>query len=311
MCAVAIAECFRGDGEILANPIGTLPMIGGRLAKATFEPELVMTDGEALLVENILPVGVDAPEKVVVGLEPVPHDVRRRVVGPPPRDDGRQPDRQVRQPELRVHRLARRSRRTQLLGMRGAPGNTINDKTSYWIPDAHARACSCPQVDVVSGVGYDRAARARRRGRAVPPARAASSPTSACCDFETPDHRMRLRSVHPGVTVDDVVAATGFELAIDGDVPESRLPTDDELRWIREVIDPLRPRREGSPEPVTGICARRSATCSASTCRSCRPAWAGSPGARLVTRDRERGRARHPRVGDDDATTSSRPRSAR
>ena len=32
---VAIADCFRGDGEILANPIGTLPVIGGRLAKAT------------------------------------------------------------------------------------------------------------------------------------------------------------------------------------------------------------------------------------------------------------------------------------
>ena len=62
---------------------------------------------------------------------------------------------------------------------------------------------------------------------------------------------MRLRSVHPGVTVDDVVAATGFELAIAGDVPESRLPTDDELRWIREVIDPLGLGEEGSPEPVT------------------------------------------------------------
>jgi hypothetical protein len=40
------------------------------------------------------------------------------------------------------------------------------------------------------------------------------------------------------VTVDDVVAATGFTLAIDGDMPESRLPTDDELMWIRERIDP-------------------------------------------------------------------------
>jgi acyl CoA:acetate/3-ketoacid CoA transferase beta subunit len=63
--------------------------------------------------------------------------------------------------------------------------------------------------------------------------------TNLCvCDFESPDHRMRLRSVHPGVTTDDVVAATGFELRVDGAVPESRLPTDDELRWIREVIDP-------------------------------------------------------------------------
>ena len=58
-CAsVAVAECFRGDGEILANPIGNIPMIGGRLARATFEPDLVMTDGEALLVANTLPVGV-------------------------------------------------------------------------------------------------------------------------------------------------------------------------------------------------------------------------------------------------------------
>ncbi len=70
VCVVALAECWRGDGEILANPIGTIPMIGGRLAKATFEPDLVMTDGEALLVENIVPVGVDAPAKVVAGWNP-------------------------------------------------------------------------------------------------------------------------------------------------------------------------------------------------------------------------------------------------
>ena len=52
VCAVAIADCFRGDGEILANPIGTTPMIGGRLARATFEPDLMMTDSEAALIAN-------------------------------------------------------------------------------------------------------------------------------------------------------------------------------------------------------------------------------------------------------------------
>jgi hypothetical protein len=52
VCAVEIGECFRGDGEIVANPIGTIPMIGGRLARASFEPDLVMTDGEAMLVAN-------------------------------------------------------------------------------------------------------------------------------------------------------------------------------------------------------------------------------------------------------------------
>ena len=60
---------------------------------------------------------------------------------------------------------------------------------------------------------------------------------------------MRLRSVHPGVTVDDVVAATGFELAVTGDVPTSRLPTDEELRWIREVIDPAGAREAEVPNP--------------------------------------------------------------
>ena len=38
VCAAAIADCFAHDGEILANPIGTLPVIGGRLAKATVAP---------------------------------------------------------------------------------------------------------------------------------------------------------------------------------------------------------------------------------------------------------------------------------
>jgi hypothetical protein len=60
----------------------------------------------------------------------------------------------------------------------------------------------------------------------------------AVYDFQTPDHAMRLRSLHPGVTVDQVVENTGFELVIEGDVPETRLPTAEELSIIREKIDP-------------------------------------------------------------------------
>ena len=69
---------------------------------------------------------------------------------------------------------------------------------------------------------------------------------------------MRLRSVHPGVTVDEVVAATGFELVVPDDVPETRLPTADELELIREVIDPdgTREPRGARPRPV-GPRARR------------------------------------------------------
>ena len=60
---------------------------------------------------------------------------------------------------------------------------------------------------------------------------------------------MRLRSLHPGVSVDDVVAATGFELVIPDDVPTSRLPTPEELRLLTEVIDPKNTRLREVPEP--------------------------------------------------------------
>jgi len=247
VCAAAIADCFAHDGEILANPIGTLPVIGGRLAKATIAPELVMTDGEALLVENILPVG-GAPlaEKVVAGWNPyrsmfdIVWSGRRHVMM-----GASQIDKWGNQNFAFIG--SHDAPRTQLLGMRGAPGNTINDKTSYWIP-AHTMRVFVPAVDVVSGVGYDRArdlgdraGRFHELGRVV---------TNLCVlDFDAPEHRMRLRSVHPGVSIDDVVAATGFELLIGREVPESRLPTDDELRWIRDVIDPDGLGEEEVPNP--------------------------------------------------------------
>ena len=246
VCAVALAEVFRGNGELLANPIGDLPTIGGRLAKATFAPELVMTDGEALLVENILPVGMPAPEKVVAGYNPyrtmfdVVWSGRRHIIM-----GGSQLDQYGNQNFAFIGPAQKPI--TQLLGMRGAPGNTIHNKTSYWISN-HTTRVMVPKVDVVCGVGYDRA-------DALPGISSASHQlvrvvTNLCvCDFGTPDHRMRLLSVHPGVTLDDVIAATGFALAIEGDIPATRLPTDEELRWIREVIDPLGIGEKEVPNP--------------------------------------------------------------
>ena len=48
---------------------------------------------------------------------------------------------------------------------------------------------------------------------------------------------MRLRSVHPGVTVEEVVAATGIDLVVPDDLAETRLPTSEELELI-DQIDP-------------------------------------------------------------------------
>lgn len=59
----------------------------------------------------------------------------------------------------------------------------------------------------------------------------------AILDFKTADHRMRLQSVHPGVTVDDVVAATGFELELPSEVPTTAEPTPAQLELLRTRID--------------------------------------------------------------------------
>ena len=47
---VACAEAWRGDGAILASPMGLIPTLGARLAQLTFAPDLLVTDGEAMLI---------------------------------------------------------------------------------------------------------------------------------------------------------------------------------------------------------------------------------------------------------------------
>ena len=67
-------------------------------------------------------------------------------------------------------------------------------------------------------------------------------------DFETPDRAMRVRSLHPGVTAEEVQELTGFPLVVPDEVPTTRLPTEDELRLIREVLDPSGARNTEVPE---------------------------------------------------------------
>jgi acyl CoA:acetate/3-ketoacid CoA transferase beta subunit len=246
VCAVAVAECFRGDGEILANPIGTIPMAGGRLARASFEPDLCMTDGFALLIANDEAYELPADHKIVEYWNPYRSmfdwvwSGRRHVMM-----GATQVDQYGNQNIAAIGDYAKP--RAMLLGYRGAPGNTINDTTSYWVPN-HSPQVVCEKVDTVCGIGYDRAAALGQEAARFHEIRRVV--TNLCVlDFETPDHRMRLRSVHPGVTPDEVQAATGFELVIPDDVPESRLPSDDELRLLYEVIDPDGAREKEVPNP--------------------------------------------------------------
>jgi glutaconate CoA-transferase subunit B len=56
-------------------------------------------------------------------------------------------------------------------------------------------------------------------------------------DFATPERRMRIQSLHPGVELAEVEAATGFELVVPDDLPRTAEPTGEQLRLLRERID--------------------------------------------------------------------------
>ncbi|WP_405981161.1 CoA-transferase subunit beta [Streptomyces sp. NBC_00158] len=223
-CVIACAEAWRDNGEVLASPMGLIPSFGARLAKRTFSPDLLLTDGEAMLV------GLDGtPEGWLPyrrHLTMVTGGRRHVMMG------ASQIDRYGNQNISCIGDWERPSR--QLLGVRGAPVNTLNNPVSYWVPK-HSTRVFVERVDMVSGVGYDRARAAGvTRFHRLP--RVVSD--LGVFDFTGPDHSMRLASLHPGVTVAQVRAATGFELAVADAVPYTREPSAEELRLIREVIDP-------------------------------------------------------------------------
>ena len=230
VCVVACAEAWHGDGAVLASPTGLIPGLGARLAQLTFAPELLLSDGEAYLLAR--PDGPAQDAGVVEGWLPyrsvftvVAAGRRHAMMG------AAQLDRYGNQNISCIGDWARPA--AQLLGVRGAPGNTVNHPVSYWVP-RHSRRVFVEAVDMVCGIGYDRAAQAGARFHEL---RVVVS-NLAVLDFLTPDHTMRLRSVHPGVTVPEVVAGTGFPLVIPDDVPVTRLPTPQELALIRGRLDP-------------------------------------------------------------------------
>jgi acyl CoA:acetate/3-ketoacid CoA transferase beta subunit len=242
VCVVALAEAFRGDGELFASGMGTVPMLGARLARASFEPDLLVSDGEAFFVANDLAIGGD--DKRIEGWIPFRSVFdtvwagRRHVIM-----GASQVDPYGNQNIANIGPWARP--KAQLLGVRGGPGNTVNHATSYWVP-RHTTKVFVPVVDMVSGVGYDRAGAAGPWIDAHHEIRRIVT-NLAVLDFATPDHRMRLASVHPGVSVADVVENTGFELVVPDDVPETRHPTARELTLLGETLDPAGLREQEVP----------------------------------------------------------------
>jgi len=114
---------------------------------------------------------------------------------------------------------------------------SIGKKLYYWNPD-HSPRTMVEKVDFVSAAGYLDGGDARERlGLQGGPQLVVSN--LAVMNFHPVSKKMMLKSVHPGLCVDEVQRATGFELLLpEGPVPETRPPTQAQVTLIRESIDP-------------------------------------------------------------------------
>ncbi|MDN5744979.1 MAG: CoA-transferase [Nocardioidaceae bacterium] len=243
VCAAAIADAFADDGEIFGSPMGLLPMLGVRLAKLTSNPDLVLSDGESVFLAGVPPLF--AKGEVLEGWIPfrrvfdiVAYGKRHVMMG------ATQIDRHGNQNISAIGDFDRPQR--QLLGSRGAPGNTANNRTSYWVP-RHSPRVFVEQVDIISGIGPQRAKQAGAAAERFNDIHRIVS-NLGVFDVQGQQDTVRLLSVHPGVRVDDVVEATGFQLDIPASVPTTREPSTEELLIIREVLDPKGMRFKEVPD---------------------------------------------------------------
>jgi glutaconate CoA-transferase subunit B len=133
--------------------------------------------------------------------------------------------------------------RVRLPGTAGlADMGSIGKQLYYWNPN-HSPRSMVERVDFISAAGYLDGGDARERlGLEGGPQLVVSN--LAVMDFHPISKRMMLKSVHPGISLERVQSATGFELLLpEGTVSETRAPTVAQVRMIRESIDPAGMRK--------------------------------------------------------------------
>jgi glutaconate CoA-transferase subunit B len=238
LCIVAAAEAFRHDGEVLATGIGVIPRLAASLAMKTFNPDLMMTDSEAFLLSEPNPIGKRPADfrqanETWMGFSRIFDNVwsgkRHAMLGPTQIDRFGQTNTSAlggtyQQPKV------------MMLGARGFPGNSISHANSFFVPGHNDRVFIDGECDYVSSIGYNPAR--LPRGRSLDDVDIRRVITDLCVmDFGGPEHQLRLLSVHPGISVEQVQENTGFALCIPATVPTTPAPTVEQLDIIA-ALDP-------------------------------------------------------------------------
>lgn len=98
-----------------------------------------------------------------------------------------------------------------------------------------------PKVDFLTTPGFLTGPGSREEAGLPPgtgPAYVVS--TMGLMDYDPSSCRMRLKGLYPGVTEQEIITNTGFELIMPTKVEAIPAPSTEELRLLREEIDPLK-----------------------------------------------------------------------
>ena len=101
----------------------------------------------------------------------------------------------------------------------------------------HSKRSFVKQLDFTTAIGWGNGpgTRGEYKLRGGGPALVLSP--RAVMDFEPDTRRLRLRSIHRGQTIDQVLSSTGCELVVPSSVPQTPMPSDSELRILRDRVD--------------------------------------------------------------------------
>lgn len=231
----AASEAWRNDGEVLATGIGTLPRLAASLSMLSTNPDLMMTDSEAFLLSAPNPIGARAADfkpayETWMGFSRIFDNVwggkRHAMVGPTQID---------RFGQANISCIGDYAKpKAMMLGVRGFPGNSISHANSFFVPSHNTRVFKDGECDVVCSIGYNPARLAK--GYSLDEVDIRLVITDLCVmDFGGPGHQIRLRSLHPGITVEQVQQNTGFPVFLPGDVITTPAPTAGQLEIIRRM----------------------------------------------------------------------------
>jgi glutaconate CoA-transferase subunit B len=120
----------------------------------------------------------------------------------------------------------------------GTTNATVHNGTWHLVTNSHDRRVLVDRVDYISALGYGDGEKNLRQKLALPNGGPTSIITPLCIfDFDEETHSARLKSVHPGVTKEEVVERTGFDIIVPSGVPTTVGPTPEELVLLRTRVD--------------------------------------------------------------------------